>query len=255
LNINVQLILNIADSIPSIQSSGVKCVLVVSNIDLTTDLQIMKPIAFLESSIKDFTLNINNDYRYLKTGYYVSLHAEVLGSEVVPSSENTIDAYRTPILLLRASKAGIPTLPYLVTDSVKRIMAEFSFPVVVFAVNPFSYDGFKTAKNKSALYRAVKSLGMNYKFDVCVQPLIGEMVSFKSVFGKCELEGEARRISEKVHEVFKIPVCKLHIQNANGRAYLCGLQPLKKEELSSQDLKTISEKISQISKNGEHIIG
>jgi hypothetical protein len=230
-------------------------VLVVSNIDLTTDLPKMTASAFLESSIKDSTLNVNNDYRYLKTGYYVSLHAEILGSKVIPSSENTIDAYRTPILLLRASKAGIPTLPYLVTDSVKLVVSEFTFPVVVFAVNPFSYDGFKMAKNRSALYRAVKSLGMNYKFPVCVQPLKGEMISFKSIFGKCELEGDARAISEKVYEVFKIPICKLHVQQAEGKTWLCGLQPLKREEISPQDLKTMSEEISRISRNGDHFIG
>jgi len=230
-------------------------VLVVSNIDLTTDSPTMKPSTFLDSSIKAFTLNINNDYRYLKTGYFVSLHAEILGSSVIPSSENIVDAYRTPILLLRASKAGIPTLPYLVTDSVKQIMSEFSFPVIVFAVNPFSYDGFKIARNRSALYRAVKSSGMNYKFAVCVQPLNGEMISFKSIFGKCELEENIRKISEKVYEVFRIPVCKLHVQCIERNAYLCGLQPLKKEEILPHDLKMISEEVSRISNNGEHLIG
>jgi hypothetical protein len=230
-------------------------VLVVSNIDLTTNLPTMKPSTFLESSIKDFTLNINNDYRYLKTGYYVSLHAEILGSQVIPSSENIIDAYRTPILLLRASKAGIPTMPYLVTGSVKQIISEFNFPVVIFAVNPFSYNGFKTAKNRSALYRAVKSLGMNYKFDVCAQPLRGEMVSLKSIFGRCELDGDAGKISRKVYDVFKIPICKLHIQNVEGKAYLCGFQPLENEAVNPHDLEMISAEISQISKNGEKLVG
>jgi hypothetical protein len=255
VNINVQLILNTTVAIPCIQLSGAKCVLVVSNIDLTTDLPTMKPSTFLESSIKAFTLNINNDYRYLKAGYYVSLHAEILGNSVIPSSENTVDAYRTPILLLRASKAEIPTLPYLVTDSVKQIMDEFGFPVVVFAVNPFSYDGFKIAKNRSALYRAVKSLGMNYKFTVCALPLKGEMVSFKSIFGKCELEGKEREISEKVYQVFGIPICKLHVQRIEKDAFLCGLQPLKKEELLPEDLEMISEEVLQISKNGDFLIG
>ena len=225
--------------------------LVVSNIDLTCDLPIMKPSTFLESTIKGFTLNINNDYRYLKTGYYVSLHAEILGNFVIPTSENMIDANRNPILLLRASKAGIPTMPYLVTDSVKKIVTEFSFPVVVFAVNPFVYDGFKIAKNKSALYKAMKSSGMNYKFTVCAQPLRGEIVSFKSVFGKCELEEKVRRISEEVYDLFGIPICKLHVQRVERRAYLCGLQPLKKEELSPSDLKMISEEIRLISKQGD----
>jgi formate-dependent phosphoribosylglycinamide formyltransferase (GAR transformylase) len=214
----------------------------------------MNPSTFLGASTKDFTLNINNDYRYLKTGYYVSLHAEILGNQVIPTSENAVDAYRTPILLLRASKAGVPTLPYVVTDSVKQITAELGFPLVIFAVNPFSHDGFKVAKNRSALYRAVKSLGMNYKFDVCAQPLIGEMVSFKSIFGKCDLEGNEKEISVKVYEIFRIPICKLHVQRTSEKAFLCGLQPLKKEELSLQDLKMVSQEISRVSGFGDRLI-
>ena len=221
--------------------------LVVSNINLAKQKSIMKPTAFLRSSVRDSVLNLNNDYRYLKTGYYVSMHAEILGNEVIPSSESIIGANRTPILLLEASKAGIPTMPYVVTGSVKQIMSAFDFPVVVFAVNPFCYDGFKTANNKSALYRAVKSLGMNYKFAVCVQPLRGEMISFKSIFGKCEQDQTLRGISEKVNEVFKIPICKLHVQRVGTEAFLCGLQPLKKEEIGPQDLKTICEEISHMS--------
>jgi len=230
-------------------------VLVVSNINLARNTSVMRPTVFLRTSIKDFIVNLNNDYRYLKTGYYVSMHAEILGNKVIPSSESTIDANRTPILLLKASKAGIPTLPYLVTDSVKRIMSEFSFPVVVFAVNPFSYDSFKTARNKSALYRALKSLGMNYKFAVCVQPLKGEMTSFKSIFGKCEQDSTLKEISEKVYKAFKVPICKLHVQRVGQEAFLCGLQPLKKEEITADDSRIISEEIGHMSNLGEDLIG
>jgi hypothetical protein len=211
----------------------------------------MKPATFLDASIKAPTLNISNDYRYLKTGYYVSLHAEVLGNPVIPSCENIIDSSRTPILLLRAARAGVPTLPFLVTDSVKKITVELGFPVIVFAVNPFIYDGYKTANNKSALYRAMKSLGMNYKFAVCVQPLKGEISTFKSFFGKCDQDVEVQKISHKVYEIFGIPVCKLHVQKAGGKAYLCGLQPVSKEELSEQDLQMISREVSLISEQGE----
>ena len=226
--------------------------LVVSNIDLTPDSRAIKPATFLGLTIKEPTLNINNDYRYLKTGYYVSLHAEVLGNRVIPSCENIIDSSRTPILLLRAAHAGIPTLQFLVTDSVKKIISELGFPVVVFAVNPFISDGFKTANNKSALYRAMKSLGMNYKFTVCAQPLKGKMFSFKSFFGKCDQQDEeARQISQKVYELFHIPLCTLHIQRVQEKAYLCGLQPLKKEELSSNDLRVISREVSLLSEQGE----
>ncbi len=78
-------------------------------------------------------------------------------------------------------------MPFLVTDSVKKIMDELNLPVVVFAVNPFIYEGYQIAKNKSALYRAMKSLGMNYKFTVCAQPLKGEMFTVKSFLGKSQL--------------------------------------------------------------------
>jgi len=226
-------------------------VLVVSDIDLTTNLPVMKSLAFLKSSIKDFILNINNDYRYMKIGYYVSLHAEILENPVIPSSENIIDANRIPILLLRAQKAGISSSPYLVTNSVKQIITEIGFPVIVFAVNPFSHNGFRIAKNRSALYRAVKSLSMNYKYTVCVQPLIGEVISFKSIFGKCELDGEIGKISEKVYEVFEIPICKVNVQRIEGKPCLCGLQSLKMGEILPTDLKVLSEEI--ISKKADAI--
>ena len=232
--------------------SGASCVLVVSNIDLRTNVHLMKPSKFLKSSVRDFILNINNDYRYMKTGYYVSLHAEILGNRVIPSTENIVDAYRLPIMLVRASRAGVPTLPYLVTDSVKQIMAEFSFPVVIFAVNPFSFNGFKIAHNRSALYRAVKSLSMNYRYAVCAQPLYGEMANYKSFFGKCDVadKGNVDEISRKVYETFNIPICKLHIQHVDGEAYLCGFQMLKMEEISTSDLNVISSEIMEISEKG-----
>ena len=226
--------------------------LVVSNLDLTSNLQVMKPSTFLESTIKEATLNVNNEYRYLKTGYYVSMHAEVLGNRVIPSCENIIDSSRTPILLLRAAKAGVPTLPVVVTDSVKKIINEIGFPVLLFAVNPFIYDGYKVACNKSTLYRAMKSLGMNYKFAICAQPLKGELLTVKTYFGKTtSQESSTREIAEKVYETFRIPLCKLCIQKTVDKAYLCGLQPVHKEELSEQDLQLISQEVSLISEQGE----
>lgn len=228
-------------------------VLVVSNIDLTNNIRVMKPATFLDSSINEPTLNINNEYRYMKTGYYVSMHAEILGNHVIPSCENIIDSSRTPILLLRAARAGVPTLPFLVTDSVKKITSEVGCPVILFAVNPFIYDGYKVARNKSALYRAMKSLGMNYKFAVCAQPLRGKLFTIKSFFGKTtDQDMQTQEIGQKVYETFKIPLCNLHIQKAIDKAYLCGLQPVRKEELSVQDLQKISKEVSLISEQGEH---
>jgi len=228
-------------------------VLVVSSIGLSDSLHALTPSAFLESSKKDFTLNLTNDYRYLKTGYYVSLHAEVLGSNVIPTSENIIDSTRIPILLLRAKRAKIPTIPFVVTDNVKKIVEEVGFPAVVFAVNPFIYEGYQIAKNKSALYRALKSLGMNYKFAVCAQPLKGEIHTVKSVFGKADADSQISSLSQRVYELFKIPLCKLHVQKAEDKAFLCGLEPLKETELSNADKDVISREILLISQQEDHL--
>ncbi len=215
----------------------------------------MKPTSFLQSKIKDTTVNVTSDYRYMKTGYYVSLHAEILGNQVIPSSEDMIDSSRTPILLLRAAKTGIPTMPFLVTGSVKKIMSELTLPVIVFAVNPFIHDGYKISRNRTALYQTVKSLGMNYKFAVCAQPLKGEIVSFKSFFGKCDQGEQVSAIAEQVYNLFKIPICKLHVQKVGNQAFLCGLEPLEKTELTPSDLKTISREASLLLKQGETLSG
>ncbi|MEM1537025.1 MAG: RimK-like ATPgrasp N-terminal domain-containing protein [Candidatus Bathyarchaeia archaeon] len=231
--------------------SGVSCLLVVSNINLKTNVPTTEPSTFLKSSVRDFILNINNDYRYMRTGYYVSLHAEILGNDVIPTTENAVDAYRPPILLTRAAKNGIPIAPFMVTDSAKQIMAEFAFPVALFPVNPFSFNGFQTAKNRTALYKAVKSLSMNYRYVVCAQPLKGEISSIKSFFGECALEDpRVKAVARKVYEVFQIPVCKLYVQRLNGEARLCGLQPLKMEELQPSDIDLLSKMVSRFSGKG-----
>jgi hypothetical protein len=228
-------------------------VLVVSNIGLTS-LPVIEPTKFLNSNIKDVTLNLNNDYRYLKIGYYVSLHAEILGNSVIPSCQDIIDSSRTPILLLRASRVNIPTPKFLVTDKVKKIIDELGLPVVLFAVNPFIHKGYKTAANKSALYRAMKSLGMNYKFDVCAMPLKGEIVSFKSFFGKAQTSDcDVQELSQKVYNLFKIPICRLHTQKIDGQAILCGMEPLEMVELSREDLGNIEKEILLVSQQGEHV--
>jgi len=228
-------------------------VLVVSSMELEADeddndIIVMRPSEFLRSSARyDLVVNVNNDYRYMKTGYYVSLHAEVLNSRVIPLTRDILDAYRTPILLTRASKAGVPVLPYVVTDSVEQVVSTLNLPVVVFAVNPFMFGRFKIARSKASLYRAVKSLTMNHRYAVCVQPLIGDLTAYKSFFGRSTVDDEeVCGVSKKVYDVFNIPICKLLVQRVNGKAYLCDLQVLRADEITPSDLEIITLEILQI---------
>jgi hypothetical protein len=81
------------------------------------------------------------------------------------------------------------------------------------------------------------------------------MRTVKSFFGKTETDGAAGRIAERVYEVFKLPVCKLHIQLVGSEDYLCGLQPLKTEEVTAADLKLVSMEVSRILNKGEYPVG
>jgi hypothetical protein len=98
----------------------------------------------------------------------------------------------------------------------------------------------------------MKSLGMNYKFAVCAQPIKGELFAVKTFFGKTtNTDLQLQEIAEKVYKTFRIPLCKLHIQKTVDKAYLCGLQPVNRKELSEQDLQIISKEVSLISEQGE----
>ncbi|MEM2883735.1 MAG: RimK-like ATPgrasp N-terminal domain-containing protein [Nitrososphaerales archaeon] len=225
--------------------------LVVSNIDLRTDLPHTEPLDFLKSFTKDFVLNLSNDYRYMKLGYYVSLHAETLGDKVLPSTEDCVDAYRVPVLLLRASKNGVPTTPFLVADSVSQILAEFDLPVVLFPINPFSFRSLVVARSRDALYKAFRSMSLNHRFAVCAQPFYSEIISCKSFFGRCaSTYPRLDEVSQKVFQIFKIPICKLLMQRFDGHAYLCALQPLSLKEILSSDVDRLSRALSLLSRKG-----
>ena len=222
------------------------CVLVVSSIDLETDTPTVKPSTFLNSSIKDDVINVNNDYRYMKTGYYVSLHAEILGDRVIPSTKDCVDAYRVPILLLRAAKRGVPTIPFLITDSPKRIIQEFGLPVIVFPLSPFTFNRLTVIKSRSTLYKSIKKLSFNHRYTVCAQPLYGELISCKSFFGYCHRKDlDVKDTARKVYQIFRIPLCKLLIQKSRDSIYLCGLQPLNMDEITVSDFVKISRILSR----------
>jgi hypothetical protein len=199
-------------------------------------------------------VNISADYRYMKMGYYVSLHAELMGSPVIPACADALDVYRTPISLLRASKAGIPIAPYLVTDSAEEVISGFDLPVMIFAVNPFPTYGFQVAYSKSGLYGVMKRLTMNKRYTICAIPIIGELVSLKTIFGvpinlltKNVCDGEIHRVSQMIFELFHVPIFKSYIQRKGDQLYLSGLDPLKKGSiLNETEARLIAEGINRV---------
>ncbi len=224
-------------------------VLVVSDLAFSNpESKIMDSNTFLKTSHRDSILNLQSDYRYMRMGYYVSMQAEIMDCHVIPSSQDSLDAYRPPIFLLRASKRGLSTSPYIISDNVKDIMFEVEFPMILFPLHPASNGGYKVVKSEGSLYRAVRSLGMNQKYPVCAENLFGALISAKCLLGSTDNE-EASKIAEAVYDEFKLPICRLVLQVLDGEPYLCSLASIHSEELTSEDLKILSSRIGAAEKD------
>ena len=100
----------------------------------------------------------------------------------------------------------------------------------------------------------MKSLGMNYKFAVCAQPLKGEIFTVKSFLRQMQQMKihRHRKSRKKFMNSSKFQSANFTFKKHEDKAYLCGLQPVSKEELSEQDLQMISKEVLLISEQGEH---
>jgi hypothetical protein len=197
------------------------------------------PFAFLETTVKDEILNVSHDYRYQKMGYYVSMHAELCGCRVTPRCSDILDTHRNPLLMIRAAKAGIPCLPYTLVAGYERNMG---YPALCFAVNPYTCNSVTQVRSESQMYRTLKSLSVNNRYPVSVQPLMGEVKEAVQVFGETDVP-EARSIARRFYEAFKIPIGKLIVQIIDGDAKLCHFEPTTKKEV---DWSLVREKVRSL---------
>jgi hypothetical protein len=175
--------------------------------------------------MKGDVLNVSHDYRYQKMGYYVSMHAELGGNHVTPGCSDILDTHRNPLLMMRALKAGIPCLPYTLISRYERNMA---LPALCFAVNPYTCNSVTAVKSESKMARTMKSLSVNNRYPVSVQPLIGDVREAIQVFGETDVP-EARDIARKFYDEFHVPIGKLIVQIVDGEARLSHFEPVQKK--------------------------
>jgi hypothetical protein len=138
--------------------------------------------------------------------------------------------------MIRASRAGIPCLPYTLVAGYERNMG---YPALCFAVNPYNCNSVTQVKTESQMYRTIKSLSVNNRYPVSVQPLVGEVKEAVQVFGETDVP-EARSIAKKFYDVFRIPIGKLIVQMVDGEAKLCHFEPTTKKEV---DWALVREKV------------
>lgn len=185
------------------------------------------PLIFLRQPVHESVLNINNDYRYLQMGYYVSAHAETFGVEVAPSCTEIMDAYRNPLLIEKAKRHGLRTNDYRLVISPK---SDLSTPVMLFAVNPFTNNSMKVVKSASRLPGMIRKMSMVARFPVSLHPVTGEILEIIQMFGE-STNDETSEFARKFYEIFNIPICKLVVQIDDGGVVLNHCEPAAKKEV------------------------
>jgi hypothetical protein len=176
-------------------------------------------------------------------GYYVSMHAELCGSSGIPGCSDILDTHRNPLLMMRATRAGIPCLPYTLVAKYERNM---DLPALCFAVNPYTCNSVTQVKSESKMVRTLKSLSMNNRYPVSVQPLIGDVREAVQVFGETDVP-EAKDIARRFYEEFRVPIGKLVVQIVDGRARLSHFEPVRREEV---DWGLVRDRVRELTRSG-----
>jgi hypothetical protein len=200
------------------------------------------PLFFLKQSVYDSVLNINHDYRYLRTGYYVSAHAETYGVDVIPSCTEIIDAYKNPLLIEKARRNGLPTNGYRLITKLKDDPVT---PVMLFAVNPFTNNSMKIVKSSSKLPEMIRKISMGARFPVSLHPVKGEVHEIIQMLGE-STDDETIEFTKRFYEIFNIPICKLIVQIDDGKVFLNHCEPALKKEVKWD---IVHDKINEIRLN------
>ncbi len=93
--------------------------------------------------------------------------------------------------MIRAARAGIPCLPYTLVSKYERNMG---LPALCFAVNPYTCNSVTQVKSESKMLRTMKSLSMNNRYPVSIQPLMGDVIEAVQAFGETDVP-EAKAIA------------------------------------------------------------
>ncbi len=142
--------------------------LVSSNNDLT-DYSLLEFLS-MGNIDSDSILNLLGDYRYLRLGYYVSLHAELLNLPAIPTIKNILDAFKILFSLLGARKVRISIILYLKnrknTRSIeeKTSLSEHEYEHEYEQVFKYRMKGWKERKRKQQrrIYKT-KKINQNIK--------------------------------------------------------------------------------------------
>lgn len=181
-------------------------------------------------------VNVAGDYSYLSSGYYDSLDAELSDLDIIPTSQDILDAYVVPIAMEKARVNELATPQYdIITEKLP------TPPMMAYPVNPFFNTG-ELITDKENLEQRRKALSMTGKYAVLCQKLEGDyrIDIIRCILGKT-LHQPYDVFAQDVFEIFRIPLMRIRVIVVAKEYQLSAIEPLKYEELTLNEKKLLSE--------------
>jgi hypothetical protein len=162
------------------------------------------------------------DYRYLREAYYRSLDSALCGRQLLPSSLDALDAFLTPLTLLKASLAGIPVPPHRLVDDAFSVTP----PALVLAINAFQAK-YRVVNDSQTLAAVVAELSHRHSAPVVIETLaagdtVREFLAFK---GEARAESD-RALAARFFSVFHVPMAKLVVIEGEAGMRLAAALPV-----------------------------
>lgn len=174
--------------------------------------------------------NMHGDYGYLGDGYYRSLDGEFAGQQVIPTTQEALDALVVPISLLKAERAGYPVPSWdIVTD---RFVPP---PMMAYPVNPFSVRG-EHLPDAAAVAARRKGLTYTGKYAVLCERLPPDhrIDQIKVVLGRTALP-EYADYARGLFETFRLPLMRVRVIVTPQQFLLSAIEPLPLRTLKPED--------------------
>ena len=186
-----------------------------------------------------FLVNLAGDYDYLESAYYLSQDHENASETIYPTNKEMLDAYVTPIFLVKARRAGLNVPEHYISNGY------FEPPVVIDPINPFMIRSRVVTKPSSRQESIAKSMTRNFTYAICCQdmPAGAKVTFFRAVLGWSSAK-EYRDLAEAVWQHFHVPLARVRVMLLpDGRRLLSDISQLPFDKLTRSELKRVEEQI------------
>ena len=187
----------------------------------------------------DVLYNLYGDYTYLLEGYYETLQSQLEGINIHPTTQESLDAYISVILMEKAKNSNIPVPVFkIMTEKTKK----GPYPVLCYSMNPAARNSF-LIENDHEFEIKIKTLTLNGRYFALLQEIpAGEyrVDTVRCILGRC-LVKEYSDFCRLVFTVFKIPLSKIKVIVTLDQYLLSSVEPLDFDTLTINEKKMLEE--------------